>query len=321
MLNYIEGQASIGTRTLDPNSVGSVALQPGETLNTQKGKVEVLLTPGVFLRLDEYSSVQMMSPDLMRTEVLLQRGRATVEVAELREENDLLIDLEPVTAHLVKNGFYEFDADLHRIRVFGGKAEVQAGDRRIKVKGGRELDLDSTGRLKAVKFDKKLFDEDELDRWSSLRSAYVSEANQDAAVEYETNANWNEGWYWDPWFDCFTFIPADGIFFSPFGWGYYSPWWVRGGPYYGYGHHRHHFGQDPHNWGPGPHYALGQTGSGFHGNGWGASRGFGRMGGGFHGGGGHFGGGGFHGGGGGFHGGGGGGGFHGGGGGGHGGRG
>jgi len=312
MLNYIEGQASIGSRTLDANSVGSAALQPGQTLDTQQGKVEVLLTPGVFLRLDDYSSVEMISPDLTRTELVLTRGRATVEVAELREENDLLIDQGSVTTELVKPGFYEFDADAGFIRVFQGKAEVQAGDGRIKVKGGRELDLQTAGRLKAAKFDKKLFDEDDLDRWSSLRSAYVSEANQDAAADYETNAYWSAGWYWDPWFDCFTFIPADGIFFSPFGWGFYSPWWAYGGPFYGRGHFHHHFGRDVHNWGPGPHYAVGQTGSHIHGGGWFASRGFGRSSGGFHGGGGHFaGGGGFHGGGGGGSHGGGGGGGHG----------
>jgi hypothetical protein len=316
MLNYIEGQASIGSRTLDANSAGSAALQPGQTLNTEQGKVEILLTPGVFLRMDDYSSVQMVSPDLNRTELVLERGRATVEVAELREENDLLIDQGSVTAQLVKPGFYEFDADAGRIRVFQGKAEVQAGDRRIKVKGGRELDLQTAGRLKAVKFDKKLFDEDDLDRWSSLRSAYISEANQDVAADYETNAYWSSGWYWDPWFDCFTFIPTDGIFFSPFGWGFYSPWWVYGGPFYGRGHFHHHFGHDVRTWGPGPHYAFGGTGSRTHGSGTFASHGFGRSGG-FHGGGGHFSGG-FHGAGGGFHGGGSGGSHGGGGGGGHG---
>jgi len=67
---------------------------------------------------------------------------------------------------------------------------------------------------------------------------------------------WGSDWYWDPWFDAFTFIPGDGIFYSPFGWGFYSPWWVYGAPFYGYGygygrgygygygHYYHHFSTD-----------------------------------------------------------------------------
>ena len=37
---------------------------------------------------------------------------------------------------------------------------------------------------------------------------------------------------WDPWFSCYTFIPGDGIFYSPFGWGFYSPWWAYQAPIY-----------------------------------------------------------------------------------------
>ena len=41
------------------------------------------------------------------------------------------------------------------------------------------------------------------------------------------------GWYWDPWFWSYTWLPGDGIFYSPFGWGFYSPWYVGYAPYYG----------------------------------------------------------------------------------------
>src|SRR2546429_6629765 len=44
------------------------------------------------------------------------------------------------------------------------------------------------------------------------------------------------------WFDGFTFIPGDGIFYSSFGWGFYSPWYVYGAPFYGYGYGRYGYG-------------------------------------------------------------------------------
>jgi uncharacterized membrane protein YgcG len=312
-LNYIEGQASIGSQTLNSNSAGAVELEPGQTLQTKDGKVEILLTPGVFVRLGRNSSIQMISPGLTHTELLLESGRATVEVAELHPENDLLIDQGTASAQLLKEGFYEFDASLGRIRTYEGKAAVVVDGRRINLKGGRQLDLNSTRRLKAAKFDKKSFDSEDLDRWSNLRSSYLSEANQDVAPDYEANASWYDGWYWDPWFDCFTFIPGDGIFYSPFGWGFYSPWWAYGSPYYHHSHYPHRFGAQSQFQAAATHPSLGRTAGRFHSAGtWGGSRGFGVMGGGFRGGGGHFGGGGFRGGGGGFHGGGGGGGGHGG---------
>ena len=94
-----------------------------------------------------------------------------------------------------------------------------------------------------------------------MRSAYLAEANVDAAGMYAGSAwgpGWaGAGWFWDPWFSAFTFVPADGIFYSPFGWGFYSPWLVYQAPIYGYGHFYHQFSMNYHNWGPGRHYIGG----------------------------------------------------------------
>lgn len=48
-LNYVEGQASIEGHSLGPEAIGKTELKPGQSLGTQTGKVELLLTPGVFL--------------------------------------------------------------------------------------------------------------------------------------------------------------------------------------------------------------------------------------------------------------------------------
>src|SRR5215475_5744633 len=55
-LNYVEGQASIGNEALNTKSVGAAELEPGQTLATENGRAEVLLTPGIFLRLGDNSS-------------------------------------------------------------------------------------------------------------------------------------------------------------------------------------------------------------------------------------------------------------------------
>ncbi len=68
-INFVEGQASIGTISVTPGAIGSLVLEKNQTLSTQAGKVEILLTPGVFLRVAENSSVKMVSPDLANTRV------------------------------------------------------------------------------------------------------------------------------------------------------------------------------------------------------------------------------------------------------------
>src|ERR1700720_4154152 len=78
-INYVEGQASIGSQELSSNSVGSIQLQAGQSLNTQAGKVEVLLVPGTFFRVADNSSVKMVSPGLANTAVEIDKGRAMVE--------------------------------------------------------------------------------------------------------------------------------------------------------------------------------------------------------------------------------------------------
>lgn len=230
-LNYVEGDVAIGSQAITSKSIGSAQLQAGESLVTQNGKAEILLTPGVFLRVGDNSSVKMISPSLTDTEVELNRGHAIVEVAEIHPENDIRVEADGETVELLKTGLYDFDANQQQLRVFEGKASVQELERSVEVKGGRELSLAGGQPVKPTKFDKKAYTDEDLYRWSSLRSAYVAEANVDAAGSYMANGWgpwgpgwWGAGWYWDPWFYGYTFIPGDGIFYSPFGWGFYSPW-------------------------------------------------------------------------------------------------
>jgi hypothetical protein len=237
-LNYVEGQASIGDQTLQSNDIGTAQLQAGQTLSTANGKAEVLLTPGVFLRLGSNSSVQMISPNLATTEVAVDQGSAMLEVSQIYPQNDIRINENGATARIQKTGLYAFDAAQGQIRVFDGKAEVLDGDRHVTVKGGHEVSLneaEQTGKLKARGFDKQQYEDSDLYRFSSLRSSYLAEANESSARVYVSNGwygpGWiGAGWYWNPWFSTYTFIPADGVLFSPFGWGFYSPLYAYRAP-------------------------------------------------------------------------------------------
>jgi hypothetical protein len=246
-LNYVEGQASIGSQALDSGSIGYAELQSGQSLTTQKGKAEFLLTPGVFVRLGDDSSAKMISPELTNTELALTQGEAIVEVDQIHPENDIRIDEAGTSTRLLKTGIYDFDAAHDQVRVFDGKAMVVGGDRKTTVKGGHELALNATDNLKVRGFDKKQYaNTNDLYRWSSLRSAYLANANENTAQIYVADGwygpGWiGAGWYWSPWFGAYTFIPGNGFLYSPFGWGFYSPLWVHRAPLYGYPNYYHHF--------------------------------------------------------------------------------
>jgi uncharacterized membrane protein YgcG len=267
-LNYIEGAASVDGRPLNNRNVGSTDLDAGQVLTTGAGKAEILLTPGIFLRVDSNSAVKMITPDLAQTQVELERGRAGVEVDQIFPQNMIQIVDGGVTTQLMKTGYYEFDANQPEAMVFDGRAEVELGDGKWEaVKGHHELALVTDGaREKTVDFNSHPAD-DELYNWSSLRSQYLAEANNQIAGEYASMPGFNPGWYWDPYMWDYTYLGWDP-FFSPFGWGFY-PW---GGFYGGLGFYgRGFYG------GRGYYGGHGSIGGG---------RGFSGGGGGFHGGGG-----------------------------------
>ena len=241
-INYVEGQATVNGRTLTAKSVGSAEVAQGQTVSTADGKVEVLLTPGVFLRLGDNSAVTMVSPDLTNTEVQVDRGTAEVEVDQLYKQNDLLIDQGPAQTVLLKNGLYEFDANSADMRVFDGEAAVspsQDSKKWIRVKGHHEFAI--TGEpAKSQDFDAKVAaDQDPLYSWSQLRADYLGQANLNLAEQYAGDPGFYPGWMWDPGMFAFTWMPGDGMFWGPFGNGFYSPWYLYGGgfiyPGFGFG--------------------------------------------------------------------------------------
>ncbi|HTW65256.1 MAG TPA: hypothetical protein VME17_11595 [Bryobacteraceae bacterium] len=244
-VNYVEGQVSVAGQPVTSRAVGSVQIQPNQVLETGQGRAEVLLTPGVFLRVGNHSAVRLLSPNLANTQVELLNGQAIVEVTELFKDNNLSVLMDGASTRLDKQGLYAFDANTRAIRVLDGKATVLANDRNVDLGKGKELLL--AGRLKGQHFDAKaVAEQDPLYAWSNLRSEYEAEASMQSARAVFVGGGpywYGPGWYWNPYWDMYGFIPGAGIWYSPFGWPFYSPYvayWGGGFGYggfgYGYGH-------------------------------------------------------------------------------------
>jgi hypothetical protein len=250
-VNFLQGQVMLDGHQLKQGSKTTAVLQPNQVLDTQQGKAELLLTPGVFMRVGDDSAVKMISPDLADTTVALTKGSAILEVDQLFRQNDLSVMLQDAKARILTKGLYDFDANPSTVAVLDGRAIVREGDRKRVVTKGREVATDGAP-LKRRKFDRKALDETSLYRWSKLRDEYEAEANRNAAENVMDYGGWyGAGWYWAPFWNFYTFLPGAG-FYSPFGWAFYPPFafsglWGWGG--YGYapligkaGHAMPHFG-------------------------------------------------------------------------------
>jgi hypothetical protein len=241
-LNYVEGQVTVAGQTVTSRSVGQVQLEPNQVLETGQGRAEILLTPGVFLRAGDNSAVRLVSSGLANTRVEVLRGQAIVEVDELFKDNNLWVLMNGSSTRLDQQGLYAFNTNTQLVQVFDGKATVQQNDRQKELKKGKEIALNGTWKVRD--FDTKAqATQDPLYAWSNLRSEYEAEASMQSAQNIFVGGGpywwYGPGWYWNPYWDLYGFIPGDGIWFSPFGWPFYSPWAAYG---YGFGYGRYGYG-------------------------------------------------------------------------------
>ncbi|MFL6448092.1 MAG: hypothetical protein ACJ746_10445 [Bryobacteraceae bacterium] len=238
-VNYVEGQATLNGEPLGPNAVGSAVVGANQVVATTNGYVEVLLTPGAFLRIGHSSGARFISAGLTGVNVELTRGSAMVEAAEVVKGTNLHFELNEVPVQIEKKGLYAFDAAAGLARVLDGKADVQQGDRTVTLKKGDELST-LNGSDKKHDFNIKAEQAQPLYVWSKVRSEHEAQANQHAANLILAGGSWyGPGWYWDPFWASYAFMPGAGVLYSPFGWGYYSPafYGFYGGgfyPRYGY---------------------------------------------------------------------------------------
>jgi len=241
-INYTEGQVSLDNQALQ-NASAAVVMQPGETISTGSGFAEVLLTPGAYLRIGHDSEVRLTAAGLASTQIQLDRGRAGVEADQLIRGTNLAVAMNGATAHLEKTGLYNFSADQQTVRVLDGKANVEAAGGSKNIGKGDELMLASANPLKARGFDMKAEKAEPLYVWSEARSQVESQANVAVAQNVAAYGGWyGAGWYWDPFWSSYAFLPGAGLLYSPFGWGFYSPAFIG---YYGvpFGYYGHYYGR------------------------------------------------------------------------------
>jgi hypothetical protein len=246
LVHYVEGQVYLNDKLVEPKFGHFPEVKPQEELRAEDGRAEVLLTPGSFFRIGESSAFRMISNQLSDTQIEVLKGEAVAELVDFTKDkaaaeakgNSVTILYKGTATKLLKAGIYRFNGDTGQLRVFDGEAVVKSDAGQATVGKGKQVDL-SNGALAVSKFDAK--STDELVRWSERRSGYLAAANVSAANALRDGGlsygSYSNGWTYNPWFGMYTFVPMYGSVFSPFGYGFWSPYTVYNaymyGPMYG----------------------------------------------------------------------------------------
>src|SRR5579863_2094018 len=76
VVHFFEGAVYLGGELLEPHLGKFPCMAQGSELRTVQGRAEVLLTPGVFLRIGENSAIRLVANNLSDTRVELLAGSA-----------------------------------------------------------------------------------------------------------------------------------------------------------------------------------------------------------------------------------------------------
>jgi hypothetical protein len=209
VIYFFEGAVYLGDQPLERYPGKFPCVTQGAGLRTADGRAEVLLTPGVFLRMGERSAIRMVANDLADTQVELQTGSAIVDSGEPNSGTSVTLIYKDWRVHFVRKGSYRVDSDPPRLRVREGGAEVFAGltGQPITVETGMSLPFAS------VLVPERSMGEpgDALSDWSSGRSDSIT---ADDAITAQIDEDPDAG---TPGQDGLTYFPFLGA--SPLGLG------------------------------------------------------------------------------------------------------
>jgi hypothetical protein len=166
LIQHTVGSVLLDGDVLNLSKSEYVQMREGQTLLTARGRAELLLAPGVYLRLGESSRLRLFQGELDDTQLALDRGTALIEVVDLEKGNKIRMQFEGGLIEFKKRGLYRLDAADDMLRVYGGEARVAFRSKRAKVKKGKMVILKED--LKPQKFD--VDDADTIHRWAAARS-------------------------------------------------------------------------------------------------------------------------------------------------------
>jgi hypothetical protein len=203
VIHFFEGNIYLGDQALQAHLGKFPSIPQGAELRTTDGRAEVLLTPGVFLRMGAQTTIRMLSTDLADTQVELRTGSVMVESGEPNLNTSVTIMYKDWKIRVVEKGTYRIDADPPHLSVQQGHAEVSTNEGGELVAVEQGMTLPFAGLL--VTEHSSDPGKDALNEWSNGRNDSITADNAITAQLDQDPASQTL----NP--DGFTYFPILGV--------------------------------------------------------------------------------------------------------------
>jgi hypothetical protein len=233
-INRVEGKVSLQRQDSEEDEVIRASLgtqmKDGDRLSTATDSyAEILLNPGSYLRLDQKTEVRAVNTALTAVRFELLKGSVIIEVSTIDKKLPLEIGTPHGPVASAKAGLYRLDLKkgetvvrVQRGELFLGTREQLLAKSAIKIGKGKLTHFTAgfTGKPEIAKFDADLL-LDDFDQWSFQRAETLVAANYAVLRRAGYDRTLAFGWIFDPFFNCYTFIPRSWYAVTPYGFSFY----------------------------------------------------------------------------------------------------
>ncbi len=193
LVSFSEGAVSLDGTAIEQTFGKFAQMKDGSELTSQEGRAEVMLTPGVYIRIGEDSAIRMVSNRLSDTRIEFLNGAAIVDSTTASAKTPITVVCMGYQVQLHEPGRYRFESIPAELRVDRGEAEVLhygksatlGSDSVYSFIGGLTLHSSSNGL------------NDALDDWNRDRNATISASNDQAGKATDLSATL-DNWQNDP---------------------------------------------------------------------------------------------------------------------------
>jgi hypothetical protein len=181
VLQYFEGMVALDNKPIEHKAAVFPSLNNGSTICAKKGRAELLLTPGTYLRIDENSCLRMVSNSLPDTRLNMTDGSVILDNLNASPGDAISLLYEGSEVRFPKPGVYRIDSDVGELQVYSGEAKV--------THHGVSTTVDSAHlyyfllELTTNKFSDGAMDE--FYDWAHNRSDVIANENQLASAEQD----------------------------------------------------------------------------------------------------------------------------------------
>jgi hypothetical protein len=141
IVHFFQGTVYLNEQPLESHPGRFSTVPNGGVLRTAEGRAEVLLKPGVFLRIGERSTIRMVDNELLHTRVELVAGSAVVDSEQPISATSVTLTYTKWSVRFLDQGVYRIDSDPPRLWVLEGKAEVCADNHEAAISVGKGMDM------------------------------------------------------------------------------------------------------------------------------------------------------------------------------------